>query len=99
MSCSSLKAQATISAKVRSTSKRLWPRRSGCSAVADHVLRRSAQTIHAEFDDIAIRHVLRRLAAMADARRGASGNHIARQQAHELADVADQRRNVEDQIG
>src|SRR5262249_34126598 len=65
-----------------------------------HPLARFAEAVDPERDDVTRTPVDgRRLPAHADAGRRAGADHIARQQRHELADVADERRHVEDHVG
>ena len=65
----------------------------------DHLLARLAEPVDAELDDVAGLQVHRlRLHAEPDARRRAGADDVAGQQRHELADVADERRHVEDHV-
>src|SRR5207253_5245392 len=57
-----------------------------------------AQTLDAQLHLVAVDEVARRALAQAHTRRCAGGNDVAGQEGHELRDVADERRHVEDEL-
>src|SRR5207253_8656543 len=66
--------------------------------IGAHALPRGAEPVDAELDLVAGREVARRAVPQPDARRGARGEDVAGQERHELTDVADEGRHVEDQL-
>src|SRR5256885_406455 len=66
--------------------------------IGTQALPRGAKPVDAELDFVAGREVARRAVPQPDARRGARGDDVAGQERHELTDVADEGRHVEDQL-
>src|SRR5438105_15533437 len=61
-------------------------------------LPRGAEPFDAELDLVSGHEVARRALAQSHAGRGARGDDVAREERHELADVADECRHVEDEL-
>src|SRR5438552_2937008 len=61
-------------------------------------LARGAEPVDAQLDHIPVDQKARRLLPEADAGGSAGGDDVARQERHELADVADERRHVIDEV-
>ena len=58
-----------------------------------------SQSVDAEFNGVTGFEVLRRLESETDSGRGAGGNDIAGQERHELADIADEEGDFENEVG
>src|SRR5256886_6071212 len=68
------------------------------SAVGTQALPRGAEPVDAELDLISGHEVARRAVAQSYAGRRAGGDDVAREERHELADVADECRHVEEEL-
>src|SRR5947209_3352755 len=65
----------------------------------NYLLPRTAQAVDAELDEVAGLQINRsRFHAERDSRRRARADDVAGQQSHELADIADERRDAEDHV-
>src|SRR5947208_12876473 len=75
-----------------------FPARRPGLTVGTEALARGAEALDAELDHVAVGEEARRLLAESHAGRRAGRDHVAGEERHELADIAHEGRDVEDQV-